>query len=332
MDIDELVPWDGKEEHLPPHIRALGKGLIPPAWTDVHFSPDPSSDLYVMGRDTKGRAQYRYSPDHVRRANERKFARIAAYLPHFAHLHGFIRSLEHDDVRDCLDLIFRTGLRPGSQRETAADKDARGATTLRGENVVLGDGHLQLEFVGKDGVFQSHRIGVHSLRKNLADRRDAAGRDGLLYPHASDKMLRSALDPLGLHPKDLRTLLACRIARKLLAGKPPASSEAEYRKIRNQVGDAAAKRLGNTRSIALGSYIDPDIFAEWDPEGTKLFLHHHPAAERKRVLTAFDKNKHPDELAAQAHCVLRTGELQSELTEHAAAAYDAHHGYFDDIT
>lgn len=330
MDIDGLVPWDGKEEHLPEHIRALGKGLIPPAWTDVRVSPDPASDLYVMGRDAKGRAQYRYSPDHVKRANERKFARIAAYLPHVARVHDFIRALDHDDVRDCLDLIFRTGLRPGSQRETAADKNARGATTLRGENVVLSGGHLQLEFVGKDGVFQSHRIGVHSLKDNLAERRGAAGEDGLLYPHASDWRLRIALEPLGLHPKDLRTLLACRIARKLLAGRAPAATESEYRRIRNQVGDAVAKRLGNTRSIALSSYIDPDIFAEWDPKGTLRFLQH-KAGVKGAAKTAFDGSAHPAELAAGVNTRLRESSSGPELTEHDAAAHDARHGYFDDI-
>lgn len=59
MDTDQLIPWDGSEDSLPEHIRALGKGLIPPAWTDVRIAPDPAADLYVIGMDSKGRVQYR---------------------------------------------------------------------------------------------------------------------------------------------------------------------------------------------------------------------------------------------------------------------------------
>ena len=323
MDIDGLIPWDGKEESLPEHIRALGKAIIPPAWTDVLIAPDPKADLYVLGRDSKGRAQYRYSPEHVRRANERKFQRVRAYLSEFTKVHEYIRSLEHPDVRDCLELIYVTGLRPGSQRETAADKDARGATTLRGENVLVDGDRVRLEFVGKDGVFQSHRIGVHFLRDNLADRASAAGEDGLLYPDASDRSLRRALEPLGLHPKDLRTLLACRMARKLLAGRPPASSATEYARIRNQVGDAVAKRLGNTRSIALSSYIDPAIFAAWDPDGTRAWERKHKKAATMTETTKADgaavKNGRSAYAGTQAHA------------DHEQTMYDAHHGYFDDI-
>lgn len=330
MDIDELVPWDGKEESLPEHIRALGKGLIPPAWTDVRISMDPDAELYVIGKDAKGRAQYRYSPEHVLRASERKFERVSSYLPHVVRVHDYIRSIEHPDVRDCLELIFRTGLRPGSQRETAADRNARGATTLRGENVVLDSGRLKLEFVGKDGVFQTHRIGVHSLKYNLSERRSAAGEDGLLYPHASDRMLRSALEPLGLHPKDLRTLLACRLARKLLAGRPPASSASEFAKIRNQVGDAVAKRLGNTRSIALSSYIDPEIFADWDPVGTGEWLEKHSSPRAARAGTAFDTAK-PHELASAANEAIANSPHEDDLSAHDAVSLEARHGYFDDI-
>jgi hypothetical protein len=39
-------------EALPKHIEAL---KIPPAWTDVTFSPDPKADLLATGKDSKGR-------------------------------------------------------------------------------------------------------------------------------------------------------------------------------------------------------------------------------------------------------------------------------------
>ena len=37
--------------------------VIPPAWTDVRISDDPGSHLQAVGRDQRGRLQYRYHPD-----------------------------------------------------------------------------------------------------------------------------------------------------------------------------------------------------------------------------------------------------------------------------
>ena len=41
-------------------IRALA---IPPAWTDVWICPRASGHIQAIGRDVKGRKQYRYHPD-----------------------------------------------------------------------------------------------------------------------------------------------------------------------------------------------------------------------------------------------------------------------------
>src|SRR5678816_24771 len=37
--------------------KALG---LPPAWKDVMVNPDPQGSLQAVGRDIKGRTQYRY--------------------------------------------------------------------------------------------------------------------------------------------------------------------------------------------------------------------------------------------------------------------------------
>src|SRR4051812_46334109 len=34
--------------------------VIPPAWTDVWISPDPRGHIQAVGRDARGRKQYRY--------------------------------------------------------------------------------------------------------------------------------------------------------------------------------------------------------------------------------------------------------------------------------
>jgi len=49
-------------------IRSL---VIPPAWTDVWISPDPNGHLQAVGRDARGRKQYRYHPAGGRYATRR---------------------------------------------------------------------------------------------------------------------------------------------------------------------------------------------------------------------------------------------------------------------
>jgi hypothetical protein len=48
-----------RDIETPKRIRAL---VIPPAWSDVWICPDPNGHLQAVGRDQRGRKQYRYHP------------------------------------------------------------------------------------------------------------------------------------------------------------------------------------------------------------------------------------------------------------------------------
>src|SRR6187401_667190 len=57
---------------------------IPPAWTDVHISPDPKRKVQAFGYDAAGRKQYIYSSSHVASSDRRKWKkllRVSAALP-----------------------------------------------------------------------------------------------------------------------------------------------------------------------------------------------------------------------------------------------------------
>src|SRR5688572_29883468 len=54
-------------------IRAL---RIPPAWQNVHISPDPKRKIQAWGIDSKGRKQYIYSSEHVQHSDRRKWRRV----------------------------------------------------------------------------------------------------------------------------------------------------------------------------------------------------------------------------------------------------------------
>src|SRR3954468_3970139 len=57
-------------------LRAL---RLPPAWTDVAVNPNRRARLQAVGRDKKGRWQYRYSEGAVREREQKKYERLVAF-------------------------------------------------------------------------------------------------------------------------------------------------------------------------------------------------------------------------------------------------------------
>lgn len=252
---------------LPEHIKALDKP-IPPSWRNVMVSPDPNADLLVIGKDDMDRTQYIYSKEYMAKGKAQKFERVQQLMENRNKLSSIIDSIEDRETADCLNLIFHMGIRPGSTRDTKAAHEALGATTLRGENVVEENGKVFLRFTGKKGVYQDHEVPSKELSEMLVRRKQQAGDSGNLFG-TTDTKLRKALTPLGIHPKDLRTMLATTTAQEALKGIPPTTDPSEFGKIRLQVGEKVCKLLGNRREESLRSYIDSSVFEQWSPDGMK---------------------------------------------------------------
>ena len=70
---------DGKtvtDEATLKRIRAL---VIPPAWTDVWICASPYGHLQAVGRDAKGRKQYRYHNAYRSQRDQTKYGRMLAF-------------------------------------------------------------------------------------------------------------------------------------------------------------------------------------------------------------------------------------------------------------
>lgn len=254
-----------------------GKGLpkkisdkvppVPPGWTNVQYYSDPESKLLVKGEDSKGRVQYVYNPDHVTSASKEKFARINA-------LNAQFDSIVQENVRNekagsasamCLSLIMATGIRPGSEKETSAETEAFGATTLQGQHVKVGKEGVYLKFTGKKGVQQRIPVEDAQVARMLKRLKKKAGADGRLFGITGDQLLKytkSLGGNAGFQSKDFRTHLGTEVAMQAMEGKTP-KTMAEYKQAVRDVADTVAEKLGNTRKVALSSYINPAIFEDW---------------------------------------------------------------------
>jgi DNA topoisomerase-1 len=255
---------------LPQHIESL---KLPPAWTNVRYNADPNADLLAVGKDSKGRDQYVYSQDFANRQAQAKFNRISELADKFTDIQAQnMEARAHQDpkIRDSADvahLIMQTGLRPGSDTDTKAEKKAYGATTLEGRHVVQDDqGNVRLQFTGKKGVSLDIPIEDKQTAQMLINRAQKAGPDAKIFPNTSDKALLDhvhTLDGGGFKTKDFRTHVGTSTAQAEMEKMPLPTNEKQYKKQVLAVAKEVSKRLGNTPTIALQSYINPAVFSKW---------------------------------------------------------------------
>jgi len=245
---------------------------VPPAWTDVKLNKDPNAALQAIGRDSKGRPQYLYSAAHSEEAAAEKFARLNDFHKAESKITGkafkdmankALPTAERDTAAS-LALISKTGFRVGSDRSTGAEVKAFGASNLLGSHVTVKGDTLTFNFTGKKGVNQLHSLTDKSLAQYISERKAAVG-GGRLFK-TDDNAIRDymhASGGAGFKVKDYRTYVATKEALKAVDSMPAPTTASGYKKARNVVGDIVSSKLGNSRTMALNSYIHPAVFAKW---------------------------------------------------------------------
>jgi DNA topoisomerase-1 len=250
------------------------KMRIPPAWTDVRIAKDPNGELLVQGKDAKGRVQSVYSESHWTRVAAEKFARTKELLEKHASISNQnsenLKSEDHDKRENAsvMSLIMSTGIRPGSDKDTLAAKQAYGATTLQGRHVVIDGDNVRLEFTGKKGVDLKIPVEDEAVKKMLIERKSVKGDTGRLFDTDSQRLLEYShrLDGGSFKTKDFRTLMGTKTAIEevnKITEKP--HSMIQFKKMVMGIAKKVSQKLGNTPTIALQSYIDPNVFASLRP-------------------------------------------------------------------
>lgn len=263
--------WKTKEGGLlPEHVVSR---VIPPAWTDVRFDPNPKASLVVQGYDAKGRLQNKYSDSHIVKQAAVKFARIGELLQKVNEItkqnEKELKSDKNRESAACLRLIMHTGIRPGSDVDTKAEKQAYGATTLQGKHVVGTKGNVHLKFTGKKGVPLDIKVEDQSIADDLLFRAKKVGRRGRLFETNEKALLgyTHSLDGGKFKTKDMRTMVGTSTAIAEMKKMPAPKTAEEYVKAVKKVAEVVSKKLGNTPVVALQSYISPTVFAAWRQVG-----------------------------------------------------------------
>jgi DNA topoisomerase-1 len=146
-------------------IRAL---VIPPAWESVWISPSADSHIQAVGRDARGRKQYRYHPEFRKVRDMVKFDRMREFgklLPKIRRVVG--RDLNKPGISKqkivaaVVRLLETTYIRIGNE-EYAEENGSFGLTTFRNRHVTILGEVLKFRFRGKSG--QNHDIQLKDKR------------------------------------------------------------------------------------------------------------------------------------------------------------------------
>lgn len=252
--------------------------VVPPAWTDVWICTRADGHIQATGRDDRGRKQYRYHE----RWREVRDADKYAELGDFGRVLPDIRAqVEADLSRPGLPqekvlaavvrLLDKTLVRIGND-EYAVANDSYGITTIEDDHATVSGTRLELQFGGKSGVDVDVVLHDRRLARIVERCQELPGEDLFQYldgdrvcdvtsTHVND-YLRS-LTGGARSAKDFRTWGATVEVAKTLAGtaRPLNSREADRKVI--EAIDAAAARLGNTRTVCRNCYVHPQVPAAY---------------------------------------------------------------------
>jgi len=262
--------WMVGGKRAPEHIQKLG---IPPAWTNVEINPDPNGTVLVKGLDSKGRVQTRYSDTHTAKQSAAKFGRTRELIKKrnliYQELHMDAKDPELKEHAECLKVVMQTGMRPGSEKDTGAEHESFGATTLQGRHVIANkDGTVTLRLAtGKNkGREVDFPIADKATATMLRNRAKAAGKYGKVFATTSSQLrdYSKTKDGGGFKTKDHRTALGTETALWVIKRMKAPATESEYKSQVKEVATLVSKTLGNTPPVALKSYIDPQVFVAWN--------------------------------------------------------------------
>ncbi len=307
-------------------LTRIRKLAIPPAYTDVWVCRDPRGHLQAVGRDAKGRKQYRYHPRWRVVRDEAKYSKmlvfgrvlpaIRARVKHDLALPGLPKSKV---LAAIVALLEKTMMRVGNE-EYAKTNNSFGLTTLRDGHARIKGSHLTFDFRGKHGVEHHIDLDDRRLARVVERCRDLPGQDlfqfldhdGTQHSVGSDDVNDYLREASGeeITAKDFRTWAATNLAATALAELERFDSQAMAKKEVVRAVEAVAKRLGNTPAICRKCYIHPAVFEGYLDgslaEGLKqradeLLESHAPGLTAQEVaLTAFlsrrlgDVIDHPD--------------------------------------
>lgn len=272
---DFIYTFNGEkivDEEILNRIKSL---VLPPAWNDVWICSLPNGHLQAIGKDAKGRKQYRYHPLWNALRNETKFS----HLDDFGKALPAIRKQINADLAlpglpqkkvlaTIVSLMQQTGIRIGSPIYEKL-YGSFGLSTLKDKHVKIQGNDVKFSFKGKKGVFHDISLKSRKLARIISQCRDIPGKE--LFQYYDENGIRHAIDSgmvnaylkdisgMYITSKHFRTWAGSLAAIKAFINLGYAEHTSGIKRKINEALDITAKQLGNTRNVCRKYYVHPMV-------------------------------------------------------------------------
>jgi DNA topoisomerase-1 len=277
---------DGKPVTGEPTLERIRKLVIPPAWTDVWIAPTERGHIQAIGRDAKGRKQYRYHERWREVRDGHKYDRLIAFGRALPRLRAQVehdlgrRGLPREKVLAAVIRVMEITLIRVGNEEYAKTNKSFGLTTLRNRHAKIGSAKAIFEFRGKSGKVYRTGFSDRRLARILKACQDLPGQR--LFQYLDDEGEQHAVesadvnaylrDVLGedFSAKDFRTWAGTLAAARALVTLPECAGDGEAKRNVAICVKAVAGVLGNTPAVCRKAYIHPAVLEAY--EAGKLAL------------------------------------------------------------
>ena len=265
-----------RDKHTLERIRSL---VLPPAWENVWICPVENGHIQAVGRDARGRKQYRYHARYREVRDETKFDRMVAFGAVLPKIRRHVQqdlSLPGLPQRKVIAaityLLDKTCIRVGND-EYAKSNQSYGLTTLKDRHADIHGDSLRLHFRGKSK--QDHDITLRDRRlaKIVKECQDLPGQE--LFQYKAENGEYAKVDSAEVNDylreithedftaKDFRTWHGTGHMAQQLAALGPAQSDTEAKHNILQAVKETAKHLGNRPAACRKYYIHPVVFESY---------------------------------------------------------------------
>lgn len=267
---------DGKPIKDAETLARIAALAIPPAWTDVWICPRADGHIQAIGRDAKGRKQYRYHRDWRATKDQAKYERMIAFGRALPRLRKRVeadlakRGLPREKVLAAVVRLLEITLIRVGNDEYAKTNKSFGLTTLRKKHVTLSGVGAVFEFRGKSG--KDHRTGFQDRRLARVIKACQDLRGQRLFQYLDEDGHRRAVESADVNDylrnatggdftaKDFRTWGGSLAAALFLRDQPVPTDEREAKALSNRCVKAVSQILGNTPAVCRAAYVTPLVF------------------------------------------------------------------------
>ncbi|MFN2463126.1 MAG: DNA topoisomerase IB [Candidatus Dormibacteria bacterium] len=266
---------DGTSVTDRPTLTRIKRLAIPPAYHDVWICRHPTGHLQAVGRDERGRKQYRYHEEWRTVRDAVKFHRMLAFGEALPRIREQVsadlrkRGLPREKVLAAVvAMLEQTLVRVGNE-EYREQNQSYGLTTLLNRHAQLKGKKARFRFKGKSGKQHDVEVDDPRLVRVVRQCLDIPGQELFQWvdedeqPHVVDsddvnKYLREVSGE-EFTAKDFRTWAATVLAARLLRAAGSVESDRKARtEVARVIKDVAAQ-LRNTPAVCRKSYIHPRV-------------------------------------------------------------------------